>query len=378
VRAKRDSLVPVEFGRSLKGRAPANDRSLPLRAAALACLRGFFLINDAPLALRGRPEAIARAMRPREIERGHAVVIGNRAGVVEWADDAWRKLTGFPLSETVGKPISHFLTATELPSDMTAELVEFVGQHYLAGRSCAVEFPFSNFDGRQIEVHLDVEPIKDDRGEVSSFLAVVREVTEAGSQQAGALLSKESIDRADDADTERSNAGIDLAANTEAAIAQWIQERPEQARMNWTLDVALDRRTPGIIADPERFEGLLHAMISATGILRDTDTMGTRVVSISTGSTTPRRSQHSPVHPIPARRVAQRDVPGVWIEVHDTGAHLSRDAIARIEGGLRGRTPRESDWLKASRIASAAGASIYFDSTPGCGNQALVVFDVAD
>ena len=76
-----------------------------------------------------------------------AVVLGNLAGVVEWADDAWTRLTGFPLDQTIQKPITHFLER----AGIEVELVDFVGQHFLEGRPCTLEFPFETFDGRSID-----------------------------------------------------------------------------------------------------------------------------------------------------------------------------------------------------------------------------------
>ena len=54
-------------------------------------------------------ERIARAERAEALTRGDAVLVGTVAGVVEWTDGAWTRLTGFPLVETVQKPITHFL-----------------------------------------------------------------------------------------------------------------------------------------------------------------------------------------------------------------------------------------------------------------------------
>ena len=38
-----------------------------------------------------------------------ARVVGNLAGVVEWANEAFERLSGIPLCETLGKPVSRFL-----------------------------------------------------------------------------------------------------------------------------------------------------------------------------------------------------------------------------------------------------------------------------
>ena len=75
-------------------------------------------MNDSKSAIRAIAEALAQEIRPEALALGDAVVVGNRAGVVEWTSDAWSRLTGFPLSETLDKPITHFLTCAGLELEL--------------------------------------------------------------------------------------------------------------------------------------------------------------------------------------------------------------------------------------------------------------------
>jgi PAS domain S-box-containing protein len=127
--------------------------------------------------------AIAHARADGAETSGHAVIIGDRAGIVAWANAAWSRITGIALSETVHKPITHFLEVAEIEF----ELVDFVGQHFLEGRACMVEFPFETFDQRQIQVQLDVQPIRKAPGELDGFLAVARVLSR--SDLSGSVLS---------------------------------------------------------------------------------------------------------------------------------------------------------------------------------------------
>ncbi len=114
--------------------------------------------------------AIARVRTEGAESSGNAVIIGDRAGIVEWANAAWSQITGIPLSETVHKPIGHFLEV----ANIEFELVDFVGQHFLEGRSCVIEFPFETNDGQEIQIHLEVQPIRKAPGELDGFMAVAR------------------------------------------------------------------------------------------------------------------------------------------------------------------------------------------------------------
>ena len=115
---------------------------------------------------------LARTHRAGALEVGHAVLVGNLAGVVEWTHEAWSRLTGFPLEETLDKPITHFLDRAGLE----IELVDFVAQQFLAGRASTVEMPFETFDGRSIHVHLEVEPLRDENAEIERFIAVAKQI----------------------------------------------------------------------------------------------------------------------------------------------------------------------------------------------------------
>jgi PAS domain S-box-containing protein len=119
-------------------------------------------------------EAIAKALGEGAESSPDAVIIGDRTGIVSWANAAWSQMTGIPLTETVDKPITGFLEV----ADIELELVDFVGQHFLAGRTCMVEFPFKTFDQREIHIHLEVRPIRRSPGELDGFLAIAQAVAE--------------------------------------------------------------------------------------------------------------------------------------------------------------------------------------------------------
>ena len=130
-------------------------------------------IDSSPAGKRFAAAAeIARRIRPEAIARGEAVLVGDRSGLVEWAGEAWTRLTGFPLAETLDKPISHFLDQAEFESEM----IDLVAHHFIEGRTCRLALPFRSFDGRQLIVHLEVAPLPDACGEVERFVCLVQMV----------------------------------------------------------------------------------------------------------------------------------------------------------------------------------------------------------
>ena len=89
-------------------------------------------------------------------DESRARVTGNRAGVVEWANEAFGRLTGIPLAETVNKPVTRLLDR----AGIELEVVEFVAEDFFAGRRCRIERPFERSDGRRIDVLLS-PPVRD-------------------------------------------------------------------------------------------------------------------------------------------------------------------------------------------------------------------------
>lgn len=340
------------------------------------------------------------------VSTGSAVVTGNLAGVVESADSAWTRLTGFPLDQTIEKPITHFLDR----AGIEVELVDFVSQHFLEGRPCTLEFPFETFDGRSIQVHLEVEPIRNEAGEIETFRAIARETLAPPPSPLPEATRAPRISRENshgpDRVTERQRkpAHTSPVASSQGAfssLAATIGPALESARTQvgsaLHFDVELDPGLPPIGGDPADVERLFQALFSgARENLRDR----WGCITIVAGQTQAgRSSHHSLAHPVPVRTPILAERPHVYLEVHDTGQALSRVALRRIVSELACLDPEaggEGDgksWtravdpestgdsqarriamLEATRAARALGATLLWDSTPGCGNQALVLF----
>src|SRR5690606_15849368 len=151
---------------------PANDRSFAGSSPFHASVPNRRLgtrVYDAGEAMErlGASEAIEEKAAREPIARA----IGNLAGVVEWANDAFASLSGIPLGETVDKPVGRLLERAGIGLDV----VELVAQQFFEGQVCRIAFPFERPDGRRIEVVLDVTALRDEQGEIERFLAEARE-----------------------------------------------------------------------------------------------------------------------------------------------------------------------------------------------------------
>jgi PAS domain S-box-containing protein len=328
-------------------------------------------------------DSVARCLAEAAQASEQAIVVGNRAGIVEWANAAWTRTTGFPLQETVAKPITHFLDEASIE----VELVDFVAQHFLEGRSSTIEFPFDSFDGRSIWIHLEVQPIRNDQGELADFVAVATDITErrlneeaapsepqhdeheaviaSGHEHVeGALCEEAPPHPVDDSMTRLSLSGrIQI-------VCERLAPRPS-ARAQ--LDVCLDATLPPIHCDAALLDRTASLLLRAA--LFEADPSWS-FVTVMTARTQVGRSFHSAAHPITARSPVLAEHPCLALEVHDTGPTLSPTDVEAIQSGRDGDSPRTQYLAEANRIAERLGGHLHLDSTPGCGTQALLFLPI--
>lgn len=302
--------------------------------------------------------------------RGDAVLVGNRAGVVEWASAAFSQLTGFPLGETLDKPITHFLDRAGLE----VELVEFVAQHFLEGHACTVELPFETFDQRSIHVHLEVEPLRQnggpEDGEITRFLAVARDVSGRVLEDS-ALPLHETDHRAPLPFAEPLQSSPEIGAIPLADLLSRAGRRiATHVRSEIFFEVLVEPDLETIVPDPSALAALLDCLLEAA--LGDADG-GPIFVTALAGVLAPGRSHISRVHPVPARSIPHAFDERIYLEIHDTRPHLARDVWTRIQAGEPGRNPRERALARAAEKAERLGLTLHLDSTPGCGTQALLL-----
>lgn len=298
------------------------------------------------------------------------MLVGNRAGVVEWTSEAFSLLTGFPLIETLDKPISHFLERAGLEID----LVDFVAQNFLEGRTCTVELPFETFDGRAIHVHLDVEPLRQDDGEITHFIAVASDVSDR-SNKPSAPATRSASDQAPLAIDALANRSISRRVHSESTplgelVSCAAQRFGALDPAEVVIELLCEPDLPNVDVDPLRMRSLLDCLFSAA--LADTDRQPV-FVTASTGLLAPGRSHLSPAHPIPARSIPRATRSRVYLEIHDTSPHLAGDFARLIKEAGRGRNWREHLLCQAADLADRLGLSFYLNSTPGCGTQVLLL-----
>lgn len=103
----------------------------------------------------------------------NSVVIADCEGRIEWANEAFEKMTGFTLAEIQGKKPGPLLQCEETDPKDIARIAEGLGQ----GQSFTAEILNRSKSGRNYWVEINFQPILDEHGNLQNYMAIERDVT---------------------------------------------------------------------------------------------------------------------------------------------------------------------------------------------------------
>ncbi|MEX0775491.1 MAG: EAL domain-containing protein [Phycisphaeraceae bacterium] len=104
----------------------------------------------------------------------NGVVITDAQGNIEWVNDGFTRLNGYTLAEVAGKKPGLFLQGPQTDQHM----VEFMRRKILAGEGFETQLLNYRKDGLPFWVAMDVQPIRDEAGKLTNFIAIQRDVTQ--------------------------------------------------------------------------------------------------------------------------------------------------------------------------------------------------------
>jgi PAS domain S-box-containing protein len=294
------------------------------------------------------PRSIERklAWGARQSER--AIVVGSRSGVIEWANDAWTRVTGYPLHESISKPVQGFLDGVEIDRGV----VDFVARCFQEGRACEFEIPLTPPNRSELWIALRVEPLFDADGQPSDFIATATDVSERKRSEGRARLVE-----------------VDLSA----LAARVAARHREKLAFTVDVDLALDESLPLVLADPEKVESLVERRVAnaleAIGDAWGTITVWTGILGVSEG-------------PLYAENLWRTLPPGQWafLEVHDTGGRPGGVARAAVrEPFLSARFPGHAvRFVEAEECLRAQGAEVRLESSLPDGTSVVFLFPYAN
>ncbi|MBS0657318.1 MAG: PAS domain-containing protein [Verrucomicrobia bacterium] len=103
----------------------------------------------------------------------HAVVVTNAAGGIEWVNAAFTRTTGFTLAEARGQRPGPLLQGAAT----NPQTAHFMREQVARGVAFETEVLNYRKDGSQYWMHVEVQPIHDEAGRLSNFIAVERDVS---------------------------------------------------------------------------------------------------------------------------------------------------------------------------------------------------------
>ncbi|MCX6858438.1 MAG: PAS domain-containing protein [Verrucomicrobia bacterium] len=105
----------------------------------------------------------------------NAVILANQDGLIEWVNAAFESMTGWTLNEVHGLKPGSFLQGPLTDPQVATEM----GRRLSAGEGFHTEILNYRKDGTPYWVDIEVQPIKDTRGNVTHFMAIEADVSGA-------------------------------------------------------------------------------------------------------------------------------------------------------------------------------------------------------
>jgi two-component system, sensor histidine kinase and response regulator len=119
-------------------------------------------------------EAEARKLALVASRTDNAVVVTDAKGCIEWVNDGFVRLTGWTLEEVIGKAPGSFLQGPDTDPDTTQMMREKLRN----GEGFRCEVLNYGKDGRKYWISVEVQPILNEAGILTNFMAVEADVTE--------------------------------------------------------------------------------------------------------------------------------------------------------------------------------------------------------
>jgi PAS domain S-box-containing protein len=307
----------------------------------------------------------------RGMKREKAVAVGNRAGIVEWANAAWSRVTGYALEDAVAKPVADLLGL----AGIDFELIDFVRRRFERGEPCEIELPLDPPGGERRWIHVSVESLRDRHGEVSHFAAIAWDVSDEMRADPVAPGRARPAPRA-----APPRPHLDLALQStdlSAFVRDLVARRAVAGAGRTAFDLDLPDGLPWVGLDRDRagevLAGLLGDAASAIG-----DEWGT--VSVSTGLARNETVFASPTYP---RNCLLRGLDHglyAYVEVHDTGPPVDRTAVEALsdpgasDAAAAPRAGRADSLAAARTLMRAHGGDLRLDADPGFGTRVILLF----
>jgi len=133
-------------------------------------------------------EATVRLQGSALLATANAIVITDPKGNIVWANPAFTTLTGYEFSEMLGKN-TRVLKSGQQEAAFYRQLWETIA----AGKVWSGELVNKRKDGRLYTEEMTITPVRDERGEISNFIAIKQDITARKRTEAELQLAQKHI-----------------------------------------------------------------------------------------------------------------------------------------------------------------------------------------
>lgn len=214
-----------------------------LGVALLALLAGWlaFAIESrrAGRAALVESEAENRKLALAVARTDNAVILTDAEGRIEWVNEGFTRISGYSAAEALGRKPGHFLQGPE--SD--PETVRWMSAAIRAGEAFQAEIINHNKAGRSYWISIEAQPIHDDGGRLTGFMAIESDITERKAAEAE-LHKQYTFQR-----TLLNGAGAAIIATTVEGTITLFNPAAE-ALLGYRADETIGKLTPGVFHDP--------------------------------------------------------------------------------------------------------------------------------
>ncbi|MBI1337255.1 MAG: EAL domain-containing protein [Phycisphaera sp.] len=113
----------------------------------------------------------------------NAAILTDTRGRIQWVNEGFTRITGYPLKEVVGRSPREFLCGPKTDPDQ----LKILDDALALGKACDVELVKYSKDNRELILHVEMEPIFSADGRLTGFVRIETDITQA-------RLSKKQLD----------------------------------------------------------------------------------------------------------------------------------------------------------------------------------------
>jgi PAS domain S-box-containing protein len=148
----------------------ASETGAPVRI--IGTMQDITARREAELALRAS-QAEARKLSLVASKTDNPVIISSPSGTIEWVNESFTRVMEYALDEVVGRNPMEFMVGPETDPRTIAQIRQAMSRH----QGLATEVVNYSKSGRKYHLHLEIQPVFNESGQIENFIAIETDIT---------------------------------------------------------------------------------------------------------------------------------------------------------------------------------------------------------